>query len=149
MKKISAILSVLLIFGFFCSCSENIVITYEHTDKIQVAEQLGNYLFDELKNKEIDIEERINAEPHGEQYIIKDEQLKKDFAENFAWAVFVDEHTVLIYDEAVFQSCFGYLVTDGKKYSEGDLYVGYGFDNGTITLNQTSTDNVYHFDAGL
>ena len=149
MTKISAILSALLIFSLFlCSCSEDIIL-YEHTDRIEVAERLGNYLFDELKNKEIDIEEWVNAEPHSEQYIIKDEQLKEDFAENFAWAVFIYEHTILIYDEAVFQSCFGYLVTDGKKYDNGDLYVGYGFDGGKINLSQTSTDNVYHFDTGL
>ncbi|MDE5936796.1 MAG: hypothetical protein K2G83_05270 [Ruminococcus sp.] len=121
MIKISAILSVLLMFSFFLrSCSE-VTILYE----------------------------RINAEPSGEEYIIQNEKLKKDFFRKFYMAVFIGKHTVLIYDEAIFQSCHGYPVNNGKKYSGGKVYVGYGFDSGIINLRQTNTYNIYPFNAGL
>lgn len=63
---------------------------------------------------------------------------------------FLDEHTIMITEEVIFQSVRGYLVTDGQKsYPNGFIKIpGSGYDGGGIDVHG-GADNIYSWSAGL
>lgn len=62
---------------------------------------------------------------------------------------FLDEHTVMITEDVIFQSVRGYLVTDGQKsYSNGICKIpGSGFDGQQIDIHKGS-ENIYSWNGG-
>ena len=73
---------------------------------------IGKYMFDELHSGNFDLNKYIYSEDI--------ENIKSDAYSAFKYSpfnevYFLDEHTVCIYGDALFDSMSGYIVTDGQK----------------------------------
>ena len=87
---------------------------------------IGKYMFDELHSGNFDLNKYIYSEDI--------ENIKSDSYTAFKYTpfnevYFLDEHTVCIYESALFDSMKGYIVTDGQKDYSTPFYKIKGYDN--------------------
>ena len=94
--------------------------------KFQKLLTIGTYMFDELHEGNFDLNQCIYHEDI--------ENIQSDVYDAFRYTYFeevyfLDQHTVCIYEGALFDSMNGYIVTDGEKeYSQKYFKIG-GYEN--------------------
>ena len=113
---------------------------------------IGEYMLDKLHegdlypNTSFEKKELSEYIDHSKDSDVYNAVLFSDFSS----ISFLDEHTVMINNGAMFHSVSGYLITDGQKsYPNGFLELpGSGYDSDGIYIRGES-DNIYSWSAGL
>ena len=79
------------------------------------------------------------------------EALKKDENVKYYYAVVLDEGTVLVGTDSLFQSAYGYIVTNRtlEVSSQVRVHDRSGFDGDQIFIDAKVKDGVYKYSAGL
>lgn len=77
--------------------------------------------------------------------------VKKDENVKYYYAVVLDEETVLVGTDSLFQSASGYLITNRtlEVGSQVKVHDSSGFDGNLISIGSKVKDGVYKFSAGL
>lgn len=154
-KGVAVVLSVLLM-GFTVSNVYSIV-SYDYSQntvdfKRYKLLKVSEYMFDKLHDGEFDTNTYLKK-----QELLKFIEDNKDSDvydavrySDFDDIEFLDEHTVMICNGAIFQSVSGYLITDGQKNYTNSFYIipGSGYDGSGIHIHRES-DNIYYWSAGL
>ena len=111
---------------------------------------IGEYMFDRLHDGDFDTDIHLNKRELLEQIDNNPDAYNAVRYSDFEDIEFLDEHTVMITEEVIFQSVRGYLITDGQKsYPNGFLELpGSGYDGSGIYVDGGS-DNIYSWSAGL
>lgn len=78
------------------------------------------------------------------------EAVKKDKDAKYYYAVVLDEGTVLVGTDSLFQSASGYLITNRQLEAGSTVKVHdrSGFDGNLISIGSKVKDGVYKFSAG-
>ena len=100
------------------------------------------------KEKDIDLNRFLRWSPPDSKIR---EALKKDGNVKNYYAVVLDEKTVLVGTDSLFQSASGYLVTNRtlEAASKVKVHDRSGFDGNQIYIDAKVKDGVYKYSAGL
>lgn len=111
---------------------------------------IGEYMFDKLQDGNFDTGIHLKKRELMEQIDDNPDAYNAVKYSDFDDIKFMDEHTIMITEEVIFQSVRGYLITDGQKsYPNGFLEIpGSGYDGGGIDV-YGGKDNIYSWSAGL
>lgn len=131
------------------------IVSYDYSQntvnfRSQKLTTIGEYMFDKLHDGEFDTDIHLNKRELLEQIDNNPDAYNAVRYLDFDDIEFLDEHTVLITEEVIFQSVRGYLITDGQKsYPNGFLELpGSGYDGSGIYVD-VGSDNIYSWSAGL
>ncbi len=133
------------------------IVSYDYSQntvdfRSQKLTTIGEYMFDRLHEGNFDNNTSFRKKELSE-YIDRNKDSDVYIAvlfSDFSSIRFLDDHTVMISNGAIFQSVSGYLITDGQRsYPNGFLKLpGSEYDGEGIDVRGGS-DNIYRWSAGL
>ena len=149
-RKFASIVFLILCMGL-TSCSKP---GLSDDEKCSVVCEIAEVCLEQYSNgnceKETDIRmDQIQSWSHPDMKIR--EAAKKDENVKYYYAVILDEGTVLVGTDSLFQSASGYLVTNRtlEAASKVKVHDRSGFDGNQIYIDAKVKDGVYKYSAGL
>lgn len=151
MTKVITALIIPILCMSLCSCIRK---GLSDDEKCSVVCEIAEVCIEQYSNgnleKETDIRmDQIQSWTDPDSVIR--EAVKKDKDAKYYYAVVLDEGTVLVGTDSLFQSASGYLITNRQLEAGSTVKVHdrSGFDGNLIYIDAKVKDGVYKFSAGL
>lgn len=150
MQKIASVVILILCMSL-TSCSKTAL---SDEEKCSVVSEIAEACLEQYskgsceKEKDIKIEQILRWSAPDSKIR---EASKKDENVKYYYAVILDEGTVLVGTDSLFQSASGYLVTNRtlEAASKVKVHDRSGFDGNQIYIDAKVKDGVYKYSAGL
>lgn len=124
--------------------------TSSKTNEQKAAVEVGRYFLENYNNGALEKDIYYIFNPDEKNSLLDSAIVNKCKENEFYWIAYYDEHTVLISKGAYFQECLGYLFTDGTKPVDvAEKSKEFGFDEDSMIITNTISDNLYSYRAGL